>query len=204
MKFPKELLPIRKDFINAFSPAWELNDGAHRVEHFDGVALAGLHINRVLGLGYPERMILMVAYLHDLFAWSRENHHMLSQEFVKGTCHPLIGHYTKTAEERILVAKACGEHRASFKGLFSSPFSELMNSADKEHPKSLDSMIQRAMSYHMDRNPGSTFKEARRVSELHMKEKFGRNGYARYPNMYKEAFGKELEEIWKQIDLIPE
>ena len=203
MEFSKEMLLVRADFIQEFSQAWELNDRAHRVGHFDNVALAGIHINKKLGLGYPERLILVVAYLHDLFAWSRDNHHLLSEEFVRGTENHLLQKYCHSPEEFAMVSKACGQHRASFNGKFYNSFCELMNAADREAPKSLDSMIARAVMYHMDRNTTATFEEAQVVSEHHMYEKFGREGYARYPMMYHQVFGADLEALWDKIDKLP-
>lgn len=172
-----------------------MNDAAHRVEHFEEVNEVGQYINGVLGLGHDPKLILYVAFFHDLFAWSRKNHHELSGAFVKGTCHPLIEALTE--EERVLVSQGCEEHRASFKGEFSSQFSELMNSADRGWPEDIDAMLERAIQYRMAK--GESREEAYPESVAHLKEKFGKGGYARYPALYLEAFGEELEELQAEI-----
>lgn len=196
-------------FMDRFSGAVDLNDPAHRFGHFAGVFETGEIINTRLGLGYPSLAIAVVAYGHDLFAWSRENHHLLSGTWMESTEDPII---VKAIEEiaamigrtedqaRNMLADACREHRASFRGEFSSEFSELMNSADLEIPAGLGPMLVRAYQYGKAKGLGTTHEEWVDRAQEHMVEKFGRNGYALYPGMYMEVFKEELEVIYKEID----
>lgn len=179
---------MREQIILDFTPAWGLNDPAHQVKHFSNVEKCGNEINQRLGLGYDARLILLVAFFHDMFAWSRINHHDLSGVWVKGTDYPLITQLT--FEERQMVEFGCREHRASFKGIFASEFSELMNSADRELPGDVEAMVTRAVQYRVAR--GMSEHEAYAPAVEHIKEKFGSDGYARYPDFYLDAFGAEL------------
>lgn len=189
---------LRIKLINAFGSAYQLNDAAHREDHFEEVFKTGVDINKRLNLGFSENLIMMAGYLHDLFAWSRENHHVLSTEFVDGTCHPMIT--VLGSLDRSLLATACYCHRASYKGEFPNSFAELINSADRGIPQSSDKLLQRAIDYRTSRGFQGTQEELLRDAISHVKEKFGSNGYARYADMYLECYAKELEELRKEVD----
>lgn len=194
-----ELDDMRFTIINDFSQAWSLNDAAHREEHFRMVELTGHHINKTLRLGFNPKHILLVAYFHDLFSWSRHNHHLMSGEWIMTTDYPLIAQLNP--EERYLVASGCREHRASNQQPFTNQFAELMSSADRGFPeKNLKGMLQRAIEYRLHR--GDNHEEARKGALTHLKEKFGSQDYARYPNLYLQAFQKELQEQRDLVDLL--
>lgn len=183
---------LRREIIRYFSSFWELNDKAHKTDHFEGVFLCGLEINRKLKLGYDPKLIMFAAYFHDMFAWKRDEHHELSYKWMKLANHPLIVEYLQPSEQH-LVAHACHEHRASFKGEFSYEFCELINSADREMPGDVQHMLQRAIRYREKNHPEQTADERIVESIKHLKEKFGHGGYARYPEMYMRCFKEELE-----------
>lgn len=194
-----ELDDMRCTIINDFSQAWSLNDAAHRVEHFRMVELTGYHINETLRLGFNPKHILLVAYFHDLFSWSRHNHHLMSCEWIMTTDYPLIAQLDP--EERSLVASGCREHRASNQQPFTNQFAELMSSADRGFPeKNLKGMLQRAIEYRLHR--GDNHEAASKGALIHVKEKFGSQGYARYPNLYTQAFKQELQEQRDLVDLL--
>lgn len=186
---------MRGRIVLDFTPAWELNDGAHRLTHFAAVETCGNEINDRLGLGYHRGLIMMVSMFHDMFAWSRVNHHHMSAEWVTTTDYHLIAKLT--TEERLLVAAGCREHRASNTDPFTCAFTELMNAADREMPGNVEVMVERAVLYRVAR--GMSREEALGPAIEHIKEKFGEGGYARYPDMYMEAFGDVLTEQHRQI-----
>lgn len=187
---------LREKIIAQFTPMWALNDTGHRVEHFQEVEACGNTINQELDLGYSPELILYVAYFHDLFAWSRKNHHLLSAEFMKGTDHPLITRLSLA--NRVAIATACAEHRASFRGRFSTEFSMLMNSADRGFPGNVEAMLERAIQYRIGK--GSSRKAALTPSIEHLKEKYGSQGYAQYPELYKRCFKEALNQQRFVID----
>lgn len=189
---------LRQELIKQFKPAWMLNDRAHHEGHFEAVFATGVYINNQLELGFDEKLILLAAYLHDLFAWSRENHHQLSQQFVLTSKSSVFEGLTGT--DRYLVAGACLQHRASFHGQFSTNFAELFNAADREMPGTVQDLLDRAILYRTDRNPEMSEDEVLVNSVRHIKEKYGRNGYAIYPALYRKVFSQELERLFDQID----
>lgn len=185
----------RDQIIKDFSKFWEVNDPAHRLKHFSNVEQCGLIIASRLDLRFDYRLITYVAFFHDMFAYSRDNHHELSARWIETTAYPMIASLPRI--DKAMVASACLQHRASFKGEFDGKFSELMNSADRELPGDVQAMVERAVQYRMAR--GFSREDAVKPAVEHIKEKFGNDGYARYPDMYLKVFGEELEKQREDI-----
>lgn len=190
---------LESKIIEVFSVHWEHNDRAHRIEHFQEVYMTGLDMIERLKLSFSKKHLMFASYFHDLFAWSRDNHHKLSEEFVLGTCHPLIAD-NLSKSERVLVAGACRHHRASNREPFNNKFEEFFNAADRERPKSVDNMLKRAIQYREDRNPGSSDKQNYVVSVKHLKEKYGHGGYANYSEFYLKAYSADLQRVKDEIE----
>lgn len=195
----KKQLEFRRSIIEQWTPHWALNDSAHRQEHFDNVLLCALVIRDKRRLYHiPVEPIIMVAYFHDLFAFSRRNHHRLSYEFVFncGMDH-IFGENDELTRD---VAQACFEHRSS-NDKFSSDLSELMNAADYELPVSVHKLIERAVAYNTDVRAaeGLTRDEIHMGAVKHVIEKFGANGTAKIPQLYKYTFHDEWAEVQRQI-----
>lgn len=192
---------LRSAICTNFKGAYALNDLAHQETHFEEVFQCGKHINKTLGFNFRERDILFAAYFHDMFAWSRNNHHILSKVWFQTTDHPLVVDTYKDKDHfRTQVAFACGEHRASFKGSFTYAFSELINSADRCFPGDIPAMVERSRLYWLTHKPNLSDDERMAGVIAHLKEKFGRNGYARYPDLYIQVFGDKLKEQQTEID----
>lgn len=196
-----KIVNLRSAIIKEFKPSWELNDEAHRLKHFEAVFQCGLVINKTLKLGYDPKLILFAAYFHDLFAWNRETHHELSYVWFATAGNKLIRENLDLGEQA-LVAKACREHRASFKGEFSNEFCELINSADRELPKGVVPMLERAIQYRKKLYPDQSELYWTKDAIAHLKEKYGKDGYARYPDMYRKCFGEQLEQQQAVIETL--
>lgn len=187
------------EFINAFMDQYELNDPAHRLQHFEEVLEVGLELREAFELyKYSVDMLIAGAYLHDLFARYRDIHHILAEEFVKNSDHSVLSRFT--THERNILAKGCGEHRSSYKGAYSSEFSELLSSADCGRVTDGDNLLTRSIEYHRY-HFGISTSEAEKEAKKHMKEKFGEDGYARYPTMYKRYYSEALKRRNKVIAL---
>lgn len=179
---------MREKIILDFTPAYGLNDQAHQVKHFSAVERCANVMNDRLGLKANPKLILLSAFFHDMFAWSRINHHLMSGEWVNSCDYSLIEELTD--EERQLVAAGCREHRSTNTNPFTCKFAELMNAADREMPGDVNAMVTRAVQYRVAR--GMSEHEALEPAILHIKEKFGFQGHARYPQVYLDAFGADL------------
>lgn len=191
----------------------QLNDPAHRWEHFDGVLECALILNKEVEVPYHPLAIMLVAYCHDMFAWDRPVHHDRSADWLIATDDSLIKeimtvvaneceHWDDVDVARGQIALACRQHRASFKGEFGSEFAEMMNSADYEVPATLAPIFARAYEYARAKNPSGTDEEWYATTAQHMREKFSRSGYAKYPPMYMGVFRDEIESIWDEIDAL--
>jgi hypothetical protein len=192
---------LRVEIVKEFSPVWELNDRAHRVEHFEEVFNCGVAINEKLNLGFDPKLILFAAYFHDMFAWSRNNHHELSFHWMMSTDNKLILD-NLNPRETMIVAWGCQQHRASFKGNFKSVFCELINSADRGFPGDVGAMLNRAVQFREKKFPEMTPGERVAGAVNHLKEKYGTGGYARYTEMYLEVFGDQLYQQRADIDTL--
>lgn len=180
----------RARIIKDFTRHWEMNDTAHRLEHFLDVEKCGNYINEKLGLGFDPMLIMLVAFFHDKYAYDRYNHHLMSGEWVRSTDY--IGIVALTPEERTMVAAGCREHRASGNVPFTCDFAELMCSADRGFPTTdVENLLKRAIQHRMY-DSGLSEAEVRPEAIVHMKEKYGLGGYARYPEMYLRAFPDEF------------
>lgn len=188
---------LRTQVREKYLHAWNLNDHGHREEHFRDVEVTAHLIANRLGLQYRAKDILLAAYFHDLFSWSRDNHHELSSAFVQTTnCGLLSGcNYT-------LVADGCLYHRGSGNLPFPNEFAELICSADRGVPGNVGAMIARAMQTRFFKDPYMPELEAMEKSLSHIKEKYGSGGYVRYPAMYRKVFGGMITEQQKIIDSV--
>lgn len=179
----------RDQIIAKFSRMWELNDEAHRIEHFLEVEKCGNHINDKLKLGYDPMLIMLVAFFHDMYSYDRHNHHHMSAEWVMTCDNPIIKGLDSI--DRLMVSAGCREHRASGNLPFSCLFAELMCSADRGFPTTdVEKLLSRAIQCRLA--TGDDPETARAGAIVHMKEKFGSQGYARYPGFYEQTFAEEL------------
>ena len=185
-----------------YQPYYEKSDEAHLINHADDVCDLALKINREC----DEKLVILAAYLHDMFNRdNRAKHNELAYKYVLTADDKFLKELS--CEERKQVAYAVLEHRASFKGKFYSPLSEIISAADRGFPD-LDFIVIRSMKF----NNGN----ARKVY-AHISRKYGTNGYAKYPEIYQKIFSEELarfqrladeltvekiEEIWENRELI--
>jgi hypothetical protein len=191
----------RQAVIDKYSAHWELLDPAHRLSHFDSVfntALVIMERSPLLDVN-PEEVFL-VAYYHDLFTWSRNNHHFLSETFIRTTSCQIVREFAPTPEAIDRVALACREHRASWAGEFSGDLSRLMSAADRGVPSTAQSLLNRALFYAAAHNPGKTDEQIMELSVAHIREKYGRTGYAKIPLDHLEMFREEYEILYAEID----
>ena len=176
---------IRVDFYRH----WQLADLGHRESHFEEVEQCANHINNVLGLGLDPYLLMLGAWFHDLFCWSRNNHHLMIREWLTSTDYPLIRNLKPN--QLLTLAQGCLEHRASYKGIYSSEFSEVLSAADRGFPTTdMELKLQRPIEYRL--HEGFCPKAAREGAILHLKKKYGHGGYARYNKVWLQVFEKEL------------
>jgi len=170
-----------------YKPFYANGDKAHLIDHANDVCELALEINKE----FDKKLVILASYIHDIFnATNRKMHNSLAYEYVIDRSDDFLK--ALSDRELELVAYAVLEHRASFKGEFFSKLSAIISSADRGRPDVPQTVI-RSMRYNSA--------NAQDVYE-HMIDKYGSNGYAKYPDVYKEIFSKELQEFKKDIDSI--
>lgn len=184
-----------RDFV---APYYAKNDPAHHLNHGDDVYNLACKMNAFLPEEerMAEHLILIAAYCHDIYARERKVHELLSHDFVMRNEEDFL--QVLSQEERHLVAMACKEHRASYKGEFTSKLSEIISCADRGLP---------TLKYHYDRSVqygmhhlGLDEEGAHMHAASHMIEKYGREGYVKYTPLYKAYFADQLEALYVEID----
>lgn len=183
----------------AVAPYYATNDTAHQLDHADHVYEVACEIAKAQHLAIPHHLIVLACYMHDIHADQREDHHEAAHDHVLATENALFT--SLSSWERNIVAMACLEHRASWNGEYTSGLSELVSAADRGRPGELDAYIERSFKYAKDKL-GATEAEARVHSRVHVKEKYGRDGYAAFSPLYRRHYGKKLEELHSAIDAI--
>ena len=192
------------DFIKILKEEYdkELNsfykkDSSHGWNHIEVVAKNVLEINRKMALGLNEEHLVLAALFHDIYSdIDRENHHTLAADWFTKF---MIKQDKYSTTDIIEMALAIKEHRASYKGEYSSLLSEVLAAADRGAPN-LNSFIIRSAKYHLEREPNSYLKTIVENVYKHMLEKFSRKGYMKYNSIYSSFYGEEIYNMYAAID----
>lgn len=178
---------IDPDFLAICKEKMAANqDPSHDWSHVEAVAKAALIISRHFQI--PPTALILAAITHDTYSGiDRVNHHLLSAQWVREVL-PSTKHAPWTYE----VALCCEQHRASYKGEYTSELQEAFASADRGilHEDSIHDVVKR--SYAFTKAKGATHEECLKTVVAHMAEKFGNKGYVKWPDMYMEVFQKEV------------
>lgn len=169
-------------------------DPAHDWNHVIDVARAAKIISESEELPYIP--LALAAISHDAYSGiDRKNHHLLSSKMVRQELSNTI-HYRWTDE----VALCCEQHRASYTGQYTGVLQEAFASADRGilHYDSISDIVTRSYKYSV--STGVDQKTAIEMVAKHMPEKFGHNGYAKWPDMYVRTFKYELERLKDAAD----
>lgn len=183
----KELNPVLESFYN--------NSVGHGIKHVTDVMYRALHYNEILNLKLNKKEIVLSSLLHDMYSESsRKTHHILGCEYVMKSTSKVFDGIDK---ER--VAKAILEHRASYNGEYSSLLSELISSADRGEPN-LTEIVNRCYISTKEFHPEYNVDEINNAVKKHLSEKFTRNGYAKYPNIYLQVLKKRLDIFHDEVE----
>lgn len=166
-----------------------VKDPAHSWDgHVKYVVRNALQIKDDLQLCINNDILSLAAIWHDVATEiDRDNHHLIGGElFAKAarTYAPDLPVYMVEA-----VVKAIEEHRASYKGTFSSIYSEVLSAADRGKPN-VDTIMKRSWVY--SNTPGKSTDEVAADVARHMKTKYGLFGYARYPDLYLKVYKNDI------------
>jgi HD superfamily phosphodiesterase len=194
---------IMRDYKEEFKDLLESSykSLAHGMEHIEEVYKKAVYMNVKYNLNLPKDEILIVSMFHDIFQdKNRANHHILAHDWIMSSMHPMITLKDKEKQKRM--ALAVREHRASYEsGVYSSVLSELLATADREAPD-IYKIVTRAYKYQLDKYPTKTHREMVNDVIKHLVEKYGKDGYTAYTNMYVVEYGDNLMMLFDLIDKI--
>lgn len=174
-------------------------DGAHDDEHARMVISNSEYIaKRIMEdeeISLDMNMVKVIAAMHDLgLACDRKTHHIKSGEIVRCT-EELKEHFSDYQIE--LIAKAVEEHRASYKGEYTSIYSKIVSDADRMND--IHTMISRTYKWNRKHFPDYNDEEIYNEVISHLQDKYGEKGYARFNTKYAEEVLNETRKIIMDI-----
>ena len=182
-------------FIERVIEQYKNFDGAHDDEHARMVIKNSEYIAQQLMKYENEELdmdlVIVIAAMHDLgLAYDRKTHHIKSGEIVRKE-KELRRFFT---EEQIeLIAKSVEEHRASYKGEYTSIYSKIVSDADRMND--IYTMISRTYKWNRKHYPEHNDEEIYDEVIIHLQDKYGENGYARFNTKYAEDVLNQTRKI---------
>lgn len=200
-------------FIEKIIEKYKKFDGAHDDEHARMVIknseYIAINMMKDEKIEIDMNMVKVIAAMHDLgLAYDRETHHIKSGEIVRKS-KELRKFFT---EEQIeLIAKSVEEHRASYKGEYTSMYSKIVSDADRMND--INTMISRTYKWNRKHYPDLNDEEIYNEVIQHLQDKYGEKGYARFNTKYAEDVlnqsrqiimnNDEFDKIYKDIYGMP-
>jgi uncharacterized protein len=182
-------------FIEKIIEKYKKFDGAHDDAHARMVIknseYIAINIMKDEKIEIDMNMVKVIATMHDLgLAYDRETHHIKSGEIVRKS-EELRKFFT---EEQIeLIAKSVEEHRASYKGEYTSIYSKIVSDADRMND--INTMISRTYKWNRKHYPDLNDEEIYNEVIQHLQDKYGEKGYARFNTKYAEDILNQSRQI---------
>ena len=169
--------------------------GSHGWEHITRVMVTASAMVRATrgpkAILYNREIAALL--FHDAgLMYGRDDHEITGAAIVRAEL-PKLGF---AADDVRLVAAAIREHRASYTGTFTSELSDLVSSADRNRPD-FEAMLRRAYNYRIEK--GMPHDDAVVGAYTHTTEKYGENGYARFPRHYMAIWDQRLHRLKERI-----
>jgi len=188
------------NYIERVIEQYKSFDGAHDDEHarmvISNSEYIATNIMKDENIELDMNIVRVVAAMHDLgLAYDRKTHHIKSGEIVRKE-KELRKYFT---EEQIeIIAKAVEEHRASYKGEYTSIYSKIVSDADRIND--INTMISRSYKYNKKHNPEFSDEELYHAVTDHLRDKYGVKGYARFNTKYADIILSETRKILMDED----
>ena len=170
-------------------------DPAHNVDHARAVIRNSEYIAENImkdeGILLNMNMVRVIAAMHDLgLAYDRKLHHLKSGEIVRQ--EQQLREYFNEYEIRI-IAKAVEEHRASYRGNYTSVYSKIVSDADRMN--TANEYIERTYNWSKLHYPELNDMELYEEVKSHLRHKYGEEGYARFNTKYAEESINQIKEM---------
>ena len=189
---------VREHIEKEVLPRYEKLSG-HTVDHINYVIRRSLKFaEEVLEVNFD--MVYVIATYHDLGRLvNNENHNFESAKMLLKDKF-LAENFSE--EERRIMAEAVEDHRASLKREPRSVYGKIVSSADRS--TEVSQAVKRSFNYNRVLHPNYSVEETIEDARVHLREKFGREGYAAKKMFFKdedyEKFLKEIDEVTKDSE----
>ena len=185
---------LKKYIEEVIFPQYELNDMGHNIDHIRYVIERSFKFaSEVEDINLD--MVYTIAAYHDIgHHIDAKNHEVVSAKIL-GEDQKLKEYFSK--EEIDEMVCAVEDHRASLEYEPRSVYGKIVSSADRN--TLIEVPLKRTYAYRIEHNPESSLEQIIEESRLHLKNKFGKEGYATEKmyfedNDYK-LFLKEIAEL---------
>lgn len=214
--------------IDFFKEYYSANDETHDIYHVIDVTIRALRMNSVLKLGVTKEKIIVAGLAHDMFSViDRAEHHKRGFMWIyvkKGL--PILNFDKFKAKDKYEIARAVHEHRASYRGDYTTVLSELISAADRDKPD-LETILTRVYKCAKDEFNIFEIDKGKEIPDIevaagnlrdiakviynthelpvyktyvHIIEKYHEKGYARRNHLYDAYYGKQQQVFLKQIN----
>lgn len=167
-------------------------ESGHGIDHINYVIDRSMRFAKeVADINYD--MVYTIAAYHDIgHHINHKEHERISSEMLFADDN-LLNFFNKT--EMKIMSEAVYDHRASIKGEPRSIYGKIVSSADRN--VNIADILRRTYLYRVSHFPDSDFTEIVNESYNHIKEKFGRNGYASKKMYFVDV---EYDEFLDKVD----
>lgn len=160
---------------------------SHGKEHAQEVLTRALAINKELLLNADEKILELAAIYHDVAAMTnRKEHHIVGAQIFREE--------NKNLPEELVekVAQCIEQHRASYKGDYSSIEAKIISAADRGviDEQQIDKLFSRAYSY--SRENGESHVHAILSAYKHIKNKYGKMDMRSIRMTYSSSITKRI------------
>ena len=187
---------LKKYIEEVIFPQYELNDMGHNIDHIMYVIDRSLKFaSEVEDINLD--MVYTIAAYHDIgHHIDAKNHEVVSAKIL-GEDEKLKDYFTKEEIEEMVFAVE--DHRASLEYEPRSIYGKIVSSADRN--TLIEVPLKRTYAYRIEHNPEASLAQIIEESRLHLKNKFGKEGYATEKMYFEDNDYKLfLEEIAELVD----
>lgn len=187
---------LKKYIEEVIFPQYELNDMGHNIDHIMYVIDRSLKFaSEVEDINLD--MVYTIAAYHDIgHHIDAKNHEVVSAKIL-GEDEKLKEYFNKEEIEEMVFAVE--DHRASLEYEPRSIYGKIVSSADRN--TLIEVPLKRTYAYRIEHNPEASLEQIIEESRLHLKNKFGKEGYATEKMYFEDNDYKLfLEEIAELVD----
>lgn len=188
--------------VRTIQPSYSLNDKAHDIDHAKEVCYKALELNAtVLTTPLPEREVVVAALCHDMFAWSRNNHHDMAYHWLMTLEVKWIEEFTPIQRERIALASK--EHRSSYMGQYSSKLSELIATSDRGVPTGApEQLVYRSLVFRGWDKTSPVERTLLNECITHVIDKYGTATNRKFPQLWLALYGELYDTYRTAVDYL--